>query len=102
MIRPYCGSKARAILEEIQALPPAEQGEICHFILEHLAALPPLSRRRKISDIAGKYRADPDLEAKDHDCGFATAAAVQVSCKFASVLTLKRGRRHVGRFSLFD
>jgi hypothetical protein len=58
-------------LEEIQALPPAEQREVSHFILQHLAAVPPLSRRRKISDIAGKYRADPDLEAKNHDREFA-------------------------------
>ena len=68
-------TKAQAILEEIQALPPTEQREVSHFILEHLVTLPPASRHRTISDVAGKYRANPDPEAKDHDCGFATAAA---------------------------
>ena len=77
MIRRYCGTQAQAILEEIQALAPAEQREVSHFILEHLVALPPLSRRRKISDIAGKYRADPDPEAKDHNCGFVASARVR-------------------------
>jgi len=67
-------TKAQAILEEIQALPLAEQREVSHFILDHLVAVPPASRRRTISDVAGKYRANPDPEAKDHDCGFAAAA----------------------------
>jgi len=62
-------------LEEIRALPSAEQREVSHFILEHLVSVPPRSSRRTISDIAGKYRANPDPEAKDHDCGFAAAAA---------------------------
>jgi hypothetical protein len=43
--------------------------------LEHLVSLPPASRHHTISDIAGKYRAHPDPEAKDHDYGFAAAAA---------------------------
>jgi hypothetical protein len=68
-------TKAQAMLEEIQALPPTEQREVSHFILEHLVSVPPPSRRRTISDIAGKYRANPDPEAKDHDRGFAAAAA---------------------------
>lgn len=68
-------AKAQAILEEIQALPPAEHREVSHFILEHLVSVPTPSRRRTISDIAGKYRANPDPDAKDHDSGFAAAAA---------------------------
>jgi hypothetical protein len=68
-------TKAQAILEEFRALPPTEQREVSHFILEHLVSLPPTSRRHTISDIAGKYRSKPDPEAKDHDRGFAAAAA---------------------------
>jgi hypothetical protein len=68
-------TKAQAILEEIQALPPTEQSEVSHFILENLVSIPPPSRRRAISDIAGKYRANPGPEAKDHDRGSAAAAA---------------------------
>jgi hypothetical protein len=67
-------TKAHAILEEIRALPPAEQREVSHFILEHLVSVQPVVRRRTISDIAGQYRAKPDPEAKDHDRGFAAAA----------------------------
>jgi hypothetical protein len=67
-------TKAQAILEEFQALPPKEQREVSHFILEHLVSVPPASRHRTISDIAGKYRANPDVEAKDHDAGFAAAS----------------------------
>jgi len=46
------------------------------LIVQHFVsvAFPP-SRRRTIADIAGKYRANPDPEAKDHDRGFAAAAA---------------------------
>ena len=40
-----------------------------------LFLFPPASRRRKISDIVGKYRSNPDQQAKDHDRGFADAAA---------------------------
>ena len=69
-------TKARAILDEIRALPPQEQREVSEFIVQHIVSvLPPPSRRRTISDVAGKYRANPDPEAKDHDCGFATAVA---------------------------
>jgi hypothetical protein len=68
-------TKAQAILEEIRALPPTEQREVSRMILESLVSGPPSSRRRTISDIAGKYRANPDPEAKDHDAGFAAAAA---------------------------
>jgi hypothetical protein len=66
-------TKAQTVLEQIRALPPTEQREVSHFILEHLVAVPPLSRRRTISEIAGEYRANPDPEAKDHDRGFAVA-----------------------------
>jgi hypothetical protein len=68
-------TKAQAILDEIRALPPKEQREVSNFILEHLVSVPPPSPRRAIADIAGKYRAKPDPEAKDHDRGFAAAAA---------------------------
>jgi hypothetical protein len=68
-------SKAQAILDEIRSLPPKEQREISSSILEHLVSLQPGSHRRTIAEIAGKYRAHPDPEAKDHDCGFAAAAA---------------------------
>jgi hypothetical protein len=68
-------TKARAILEEFRALPPTEQREVSHLILESLVSAPPSSRRRTISDVAGKYRAIPDPGAKDHDRGFAEAAA---------------------------
>jgi hypothetical protein len=69
-------TKAQAILDEIRALPPNEQREVSDFIVQHFAAvLPAPSHRRSIADIAGKYRANPDPEAKDHDCGFAAAVA---------------------------
>jgi hypothetical protein len=68
-------TKARAILDEIQALPPTEQREISCFILENLVSAPLPSRCRTIAEIAGKYRPNPDPEAKDHDRGFAAAAA---------------------------
>jgi hypothetical protein len=69
-------TKAQAILDEIRALPPNEQREVSDFIVQHfVSVLPPPSHRRTISDIAGKYRANPDPEAKDHDRGFAAAAA---------------------------
>jgi hypothetical protein len=67
-------TKAQAILEEFRTLPPTEQREVSHFILEHLVSLAPSSRRHTIADIAGKYRSQPDPEAKDHDRGFAAAA----------------------------
>jgi len=69
-------TKAQAILDEIRALPPKEQREVSDLIVQHFVsvAFPP-SRRRTIADIAGKYRANPDPEAKDHDRGFAAAAA---------------------------
>ena len=66
-------TKAQAILEEIRALPATEQREVSRFTLELLASVPLASRRRTISDIAGKFRANPDPEAKDHDRGFAVA-----------------------------
>jgi hypothetical protein len=56
-------------------LPPKEQLEISSSLLEHIVSFPPRPHRRKIADIAGKYRANPDAEAKDHDRGFAAAAA---------------------------
>jgi hypothetical protein len=67
-----------AILDEIRALPPNEQREVSKFIVQHFVSiLPPRSQchTRTISDIAVKYRANPDPEAKDHDRGFAAAAA---------------------------
>ena len=66
-------TKAQAILDEIRALPPGEQREISDFILQHFVTVRPPSRRRTIAGIAGKYRANPDTEAKDHDLGFAAA-----------------------------
>jgi hypothetical protein len=66
---------AQVIVDEIRALPPKEQRELFDFILQHFASVPPSPRARKVADIAGKYRANPDLEAKDHDRGFAAAAA---------------------------
>jgi hypothetical protein len=68
-------AKARAILDEIRTLPPKEQREVSDFILQHLVSVSAPSHRRSIADIAGKYRANPDPEAKDHDRGFAAAAA---------------------------
>ena len=69
-------TKAQAILDEIRALPPEEQREVSDFIVRHFVSVPPPhSHRRTIADIAGKYRANPDPKAKDHDCGFAAAAA---------------------------
>jgi hypothetical protein len=68
-------TKARAILDEIRALPPQEQREVSEFIVQHFVSDQQPSPRRTITDIAGKYRANPDLKAKDHDCGFAAAAA---------------------------
>jgi hypothetical protein len=67
-------AQAQAILDEIRALPPKEQREISDFIVQHLVSVPPTSHRRTIADIAGKYRANPDPEAEDHDRGFAAAA----------------------------
>lgn len=69
-------TKAQSVLEEFKALPPDEQREVSDFILRKLTVLPPLpARRHAIADIAGKYHAQPDAEAKDHDRGFAEAAA---------------------------
>ncbi len=69
-------TKAQAILDDIRALPPKEQREISDLIVQHLVSvLPPPSRHRTISDLAGKYRANPDPQAKDHDRSFAAAAA---------------------------
>jgi len=69
-------TRALAVLEEFKRLPLQEQREVSDFILRQLTAIaPPPSRRRTIADIAGKYRAQPDGEAKDHDRGFAEAAA---------------------------
>ncbi len=68
-------TKAQAILEEIRALPPGEQREVSDFILQHFVFVPPHSHHRTIADIAGKYRVNPDAAAKDHDLGFAAAAA---------------------------
>lgn len=69
-------TKAQAVLEEFQRLPLAEQREVSEFILRQVAKVPqPASRRRTIADIAGRYHARPDPEAKDHDRGFAEAAA---------------------------
>ena len=68
-------TKAQAILEEIRALPPEEQREVSDLILQHFVSPPPRSHRRAIADIAGKYRPNPDTAAKDHDLGFAAAAA---------------------------
>jgi hypothetical protein len=69
-------TKAQAILDEIRALPSKEQREVSDFILQHFVSVsPPSAHRRTIADIAGKYRANPDPEAKDHDRGFAAAAA---------------------------
>jgi hypothetical protein len=67
-------TNAQAIVDEIQALPPTEQREIFNFVLRHFSSSAPLSSR-KVADIAGKYRANPDSDAKDHDRGFAAAAA---------------------------
>ena len=69
-------TKAQAILDEIRALPLQEQREVSNLVVQYLVSVPPApSARRTISDIAGKYRANPDPEAKAHDCGFAAAAA---------------------------
>jgi hypothetical protein len=68
-------TKAQAILDEIRTLPPKEQREVSDLILQHFVSVPPSSHRRTIADIAGKYRANPDTDAKDHDLGFAAAAA---------------------------
>jgi hypothetical protein len=68
-------TKAQTILDEIRALPPREQREVSEFIIRHIVSTPPPSHRRTIADIAGKYRANPDPDAKDHDRGFAVAAA---------------------------
>src|SRR6266536_128730 len=69
-------TKAQAILDEIKALPVPEQREVAHSILRQLTIAPRLtSRRRTIADVAGKYHARPDREAKDHDRGFAEAVA---------------------------
>jgi hypothetical protein len=69
-------TKAQAVLEEFQRLPLPEQREVSEFILRQLARVPqPASPRRTIAEIAGKYHTRPDPKAKDHDRGFAEAAA---------------------------
>jgi hypothetical protein len=68
-------TKAHAILNEIRALPLGEQREVSDLILRHIVSVSMSARRRTIADIAGKYRSSPDTEAKDHDLGFAAAAA---------------------------
>jgi hypothetical protein len=64
-------TKAQAVLEAFRHLPPEEQREIADSVLSQLPARP----RRTIADVAGKYHAQPDPDAKDHDRGFAEAAA---------------------------
>ena len=66
-------TKAQTVLEEFKALPPDEQREVSNFILRLTSA--PSVRRRAVADVAGKYHARPDLDAKDHDRGFAEAIA---------------------------
>jgi len=69
-------TNAQAILDEIRALPPKEQREVSDFIMRNFVSVEvPPARRRTVAEIAGKYRANPDPEAKDHDRGFAAAAA---------------------------
>jgi hypothetical protein len=57
-------TKAQAILEEIQALPPTEQREVSHLILKQLVTVQPVSRHRTISDIASKYH----VPQPERDC----------------------------------
>lgn len=68
-------TKAQAVLEAFRHLPPKEQREIADSVLRQLARPQPARPRRTIADIAGKYHAQPDPDAKDHDRGFAEAAA---------------------------
>ena len=69
-------TKAQAVLEAFRHLPLEEQREIADSVLSQLADRPqPARPRRTIADIAGKYHAQPDPDAKDHDRGFAEAAA---------------------------
>ncbi len=52
-------TKAQAVMDEIQSLPPDEQREISDFILRHLVSIPATSsRRRTIADVAGKQPSD--------------------------------------------
>jgi hypothetical protein len=67
---------AEAILEQFKTLAPEEQRRVCEWIREHTPSAPPLAIRRPIAEIAGKYHARPPADAKDHDRGFAEAAAL--------------------------
>jgi len=65
-------TKAQTVLAQFKALSPDEQREVSISIFQQRPVQSqPLQRRRKISDVAGKYHALPDMEAKDHDRGFA-------------------------------
>jgi hypothetical protein len=95
-------TETQAILEQIRALPPQELQVVWRelqllsntapkaaaadpirsargmFAGSHLTEALLASRaeeRRTLADVAGKYRANPDAEAKDHDRDFAAAAA---------------------------
>jgi hypothetical protein len=69
-------TKAESVLAEFNALPPEDQREVSDFIIRQLTGcLTRSAPRRTIADIAGKYHACPDAEAKRHDRSFAEAVA---------------------------
>ena len=68
-------TKAQAILEANSSVAADRTARDFPFYFGTSCHPSAASRHRTISDIAGKYRANPDPEAKDHDRGFAAAAA---------------------------
>jgi hypothetical protein len=71
---PSMSAVAMQILEQFRKLPPAERREVCEVILRESAQVHPAAGRKSIADIAGKYRPQPDADAKPHDREFADAA----------------------------
>jgi hypothetical protein len=69
-------TKAQTVLDQFKALSPDEQREVSNSIFPQRPIIsPPFRPRRRISDIAGKYHARPNTDAKNHDRGFAESIA---------------------------
>jgi hypothetical protein len=68
-------ARAAKILEEVKELSPVEQQELIDSILRAMSVVPAAatSPRKRIADVAGKYRPLAGNGEKDHDRGFAEA-----------------------------
>lgn len=70
--------KAGELLEQFRKMAASEQRELFAALLQELTAAPGGStrtRRKSVSEIAGKYRPRPSPQAATHDAGFSEAVA---------------------------